>query len=151
LKLGWVTASLLAGKLQASRRQNALTRALQEYGRLVKTIFILRYLESEEYRRRITTQLNKGESMHALRRFLVFANDGQLRRRQPQPLQPDRALRRLLSSCYGNPRSARAPSMTTSPTTSTAGTPRSRARATNRRPPPSLPHFFPLSYTGPAR
>jgi TnpA family transposase len=83
LKLGWVTASLLVGKLQARRRHNALTRALQEYGRLVKTIFILRYLESEEYRRRITAQLNKGESLHALRRFLVFANEGQLRRRQP--------------------------------------------------------------------
>ena len=47
LKRGWVTASLLIGKLQSYPRKNRLTRALQEYGRLVKTIFILRYLESE--------------------------------------------------------------------------------------------------------
>jgi TnpA family transposase len=42
LKLGWVTASLFIAKLQSFRRQNVLTRALQEYGRLNKTIFILR-------------------------------------------------------------------------------------------------------------
>jgi len=44
LKLGWVTASLFIGKLQSFPQQNALLKALQEYGRLVKTIFILRYL-----------------------------------------------------------------------------------------------------------
>jgi TnpA family transposase len=35
LKRGWVTASLLIGKLQSYRRKNTLTRALQEYGRLI--------------------------------------------------------------------------------------------------------------------
>jgi TnpA family transposase len=55
LKLGWVTASLLIGKLRSYPRQNRLSRALQEYGRLLKTIFILRYLESADYRRRILT------------------------------------------------------------------------------------------------
>jgi len=34
LKRGWVTASLFISKLQAYPRQNVLTRALQEYGRL---------------------------------------------------------------------------------------------------------------------
>lgn len=85
-KLGWVTASLFISKLQSFPQQNALTRSLQEYGRLVKTIFILRYLDSEEYRRRISTQLNKGERLHDLRRFLFFANLGQIRRRQDEDL-----------------------------------------------------------------
>jgi TnpA family transposase len=83
LKLGWVTASLLISKLQAFPRQNALTRALQEYGRLPKTLFVLRYLRSEAYRQQIGIQLNKGEALHALRRFLFFANRGRIRRRQP--------------------------------------------------------------------
>lgn len=82
LKLGWVTASLLIGKLQSFPRQNALAGALQEYGRLVKTLFILRYLQDETLRRRINLQLNKGESLHALRRFIFFANLGRLYRRQ---------------------------------------------------------------------
>jgi TnpA family transposase len=84
LKLGWVTASLLISKLQSYPRQNTLTRALQEYGRLIKTIFILRYLESEDYRRRINAQLNKGESLHSLREFLFFANRGKVRRKQEE-------------------------------------------------------------------
>ncbi len=82
LKLGWVTASLFITRLQASPRQNALAVALKEHGRLIKTLYALRYYGSEDYRRRIHRQLNKGESLHALRRFLFFGNEGQLRRRQ---------------------------------------------------------------------
>lgn len=40
MKLGHTTASLLIAKLYASTRQNSLTRALQEYGRLVRTIYL---------------------------------------------------------------------------------------------------------------
>lgn len=82
LKLGWVTASLFIGKLQSFPRQNILAGALQEYGRLIKTLFILRYLQNETYRRRINLQLNKGEALHALRRFIFFANQGKLRQHQ---------------------------------------------------------------------
>jgi len=82
IKLGWVTASLFISKLQSYPRQNVLTKALQEYGHLSKTIFILKYLESEKYRRRIGTQLNKGEALHALRQFLLFANEGKIRKAQ---------------------------------------------------------------------
>ncbi len=37
-----------------------------------------------DYRRRINTQLNKGEALHALRQFLFFANQGYIRRHQPE-------------------------------------------------------------------
>ena len=72
LKLGWVTASLFIAKLRSFRRQNVLTRALQEYGRLNKTIFILRYLLDEPYQRRIGAQINKGEALHALVDFSLW-------------------------------------------------------------------------------
>jgi TnpA family transposase len=39
LKLGWVTASLVIEKLQASKNKGELAKALQEYGRLIKGIF----------------------------------------------------------------------------------------------------------------
>jgi TnpA family transposase len=83
LKLGWVTASLLISKLHAMPKHNRLVKSLQEYGRLVKTNFILRYLGSEEFRRQINRQLNKGEALHALRRFLFVANEAQIRKRHP--------------------------------------------------------------------
>jgi TnpA family transposase len=76
LKRGYVTASLLISKLQASPRQNQLTKLLQEYRRLVKTIFILRYLEDKALCQRVHTQLNKGEALHQLRKFLFFVRDG---------------------------------------------------------------------------
>ena len=56
LKLGWVTASLLISKLQAGARENVLSRALRDLGRLVKTQFILRWIENPDYRRRIHRQ-----------------------------------------------------------------------------------------------
>jgi TnpA family transposase len=73
LKLGWVTASLFISKLQSFPQQNELTSSFAEYGRMIKTIFILRYLMNQPYRRKINSQLNKGERLHDLRRFLFFA------------------------------------------------------------------------------
>ena len=76
LNRGYVTASLLISRLQAYPRQGQLPKLLQEYGRLVKTIFVLRYLEDEALRRRVHAQLNKGEKLHELRKFLFFAHEG---------------------------------------------------------------------------
>jgi TnpA family transposase len=98
LKLGWVAASLMLNKLQTVPRKNRLARALQEYGRLVKTLFILRYLTHEDYRRRIETQLNKGEGLHALRRFLFLGNWGRLRKGQPE----EHALQALMLTLVTN-------------------------------------------------
>jgi TnpA family transposase len=80
LKTGWVTASLFISKLQSFPRQNSLMEVLQEYGKLCKTIFILKYVLSEEYRRRIEVQLNKGENLHFLREYILFAQHGHLRK-----------------------------------------------------------------------
>lgn len=82
LKQGWVTASLLISKLQRYRRRNALLGALLEHGRLIKSLHIVRCLDSPDHRRGIGRQLNKGESLHDLRGFLFFANEGEIRRAQ---------------------------------------------------------------------
>jgi TnpA family transposase len=80
MKLGHVTASLLVQQLQAYPQQNALAQALQEYGRLVRTLHVLRWYANTEDRRRVMRQLNKGEALHDLRASLMIANKGQLRR-----------------------------------------------------------------------
>jgi TnpA family transposase len=41
--------------------------------------YILRYIHVEELRRRVQLQLNRGESRHALARWLFFANRGEFR------------------------------------------------------------------------
>lgn len=81
LKFGHATASLLVGKLSAAGRQNALAAALKEYGAARRTIYAARYLTDPEYRRRISRQLNKGESLHALKRDLLYAHEGIIRGR----------------------------------------------------------------------
>jgi len=91
LKYGHATASLVVGKLHASSRRSALAQALVEFGGLQRTIYALRYLADEAYRRRITRQLNKGESLHSLRRDLFFAHEGTVRRRH-RDQQTDQAL-----------------------------------------------------------
>ncbi len=81
LKFGHATASLLVGKLSASSRQNSLAAALKEYGALRRTIYTARYLSDPAYRRKISRQLNKGESLHALKRDLLYAHEGTIRAR----------------------------------------------------------------------
>ena len=84
LKFGHATASRLVGKLSASSRQNALAAALKEYGALRRTIYAARYLSDPAYRRKIARQLNKGESLHALKRGLLYAHEGAVRARHLQ-------------------------------------------------------------------
>jgi TnpA family transposase len=91
LKFGHATASLVVGKLSASGPQNTLAAALKEYGLLRRTIYAARYLSDEAYRRRITRQLNKGESLHALRRDLCYAHEGKVRHRHHED-QAEQAL-----------------------------------------------------------
>lgn len=79
ITLGWVTASLLVQKLQAYPQHNALARALQDFGRLARTLPLFRWYAYAEDRRRFLRQRNKGEALHDLRAFLMVANPGQLR------------------------------------------------------------------------
>ncbi len=82
IKLGWVTASLFISKLKSYPQQNVLTKVIQEYGRLIKSIYIPSYICEPKLQRRVSTQLNKGESIHDLRRFLFFANEGKIKKSQ---------------------------------------------------------------------
>ncbi len=79
-----MTASLLISKLQSYPRQNNLMYVQQAYGQLIKTIFILKYLLSKPYRRKISTQLIKGEQLHNLRLYLWFGSDGIIRKKQEE-------------------------------------------------------------------
>ena len=49
---------------------------------MVKTLFILRYLQRPELRKRVGGQLNKSESLQGLRDTVYFAHHGDVRHRQ---------------------------------------------------------------------
>ena len=81
LKLGVVRAADLTRVLQTNDRPTRLARALQELGRLIKTLYLLRFIDDEAYRRRILVQLNRGEGRHQLARALFHGKRGELRQR----------------------------------------------------------------------
>ena len=52
-----------------------------EVGRVNKTLYLLNYIDDEEYRRRILTQLNRGEGRHAVARAICYGQRGEIRKR----------------------------------------------------------------------
>ena len=72
-------AHVVVQRLAGSSPSDRVARALKALGRVVKTIYILRYLHEEDVRRRVQLQLNRGESRHDLARWLFFANQGEFR------------------------------------------------------------------------
>lgn len=72
-------AHLVVRRLTGSAPSNRLAKALTALGRIVKTVYILRYIQDEVLRRRVQRQLNRGESRHDLARWLFFANRGEFR------------------------------------------------------------------------
>lgn len=99
IKDGLVSSSLILSKLGSYSRQNSLAKALQEMGRIEKTIFILRYATDNVLRRRILVGLNKGEAMNGLARAVFFGKQGELRERDLQDqLQRASALNILINA-----------------------------------------------------
>lgn len=81
LQLGTVQASSVMRTLQIHDRPTKLAQAVAELGRIDKTLHSLSYIDDEARRRRILTQLNRGESRHALARALFHGKRGELRQR----------------------------------------------------------------------
>ena len=72
------TCSTCSGTAAESTPQSPLAAALGEYGRIVRTNFLLGYCADPAERARIAGQLNKGETLHALRRHLVIGSRAQI-------------------------------------------------------------------------
>lgn len=81
LMLGVYHVESLVRTLQRGSRPTPLARALIELGRIIKTRYLLAYLDDESYRRRILTQLNRGEGRNGLARKVFFGQRGELRQR----------------------------------------------------------------------
>ena len=78
LKAGTVAPSAMLKRLAAYQRQNQLDLALQELGRIERTLFMLDWLESPELRRRCHAGLNKSEQRHALAQVVCTFKQGRI-------------------------------------------------------------------------
>jgi TnpA family transposase len=84
---GTVAPSVMLKKLAAYRRQNQLDLALQELGRIERTLFTLDWLESPELRQRCQAGLNKSEQRHYLAQEICTFNQGRIAERSTEAQQ----------------------------------------------------------------
>jgi TnpA family transposase len=87
LALKTTTQSIIVGKLSAHSRKNRTRRALWEYNNLIKSLYLLEYIDSPPLRQNVQRALNRGESYHKLRRAVSYANFGKLRFKTEQEQQ----------------------------------------------------------------
>jgi TnpA family transposase len=78
LKAGTVLPSAMLKRLAAFQRQNKLDLALQELGRIERTLFMLDWLESPQLRQLCQAGLNKSEQRHALAQVICTFKQGRI-------------------------------------------------------------------------
>ncbi len=81
VKTGAIPPELSMRRLAAWPKQNLIAAGMREYGRIVRTLFILDWIENPELRRQATQELNKGEARNTLARAVFFHRLGELRER----------------------------------------------------------------------
>ena len=67
--------------LHRGKKPSTIAKAIGELGRITKTLYLLNYVDDETYRRRILTQLNRGEGRHSLARTVFHGRRGEVRQR----------------------------------------------------------------------
>jgi TnpA family transposase len=78
LKASHVAPSIMLRRLAAYERQNQIDIALQEIGKIERTLFMLDWLENPSLRRRCQAGLNKSEQRHALTQAICTFRQGRI-------------------------------------------------------------------------
>lgn len=78
IKLRYASASQSFKRLNSYSKQHSLYKALKEFGRLRKTLFILHYMQAVEFRQDIEKQLNRGENSNKFSKAIAFGNNQEI-------------------------------------------------------------------------
>ena len=79
IKTKAVTASQIFSRLNSYTKEPLLYKALKEFGRIIKTIYILTYIDDPLLRRQIEKQLNTIELSNKFAKAVFFANSQEFR------------------------------------------------------------------------
>ncbi len=93
------TQSIIIGKLSAHARKNKTKRALWEYDNIIRSLYLLDYVDSPPLRRQVQKALNRTESYHKLRRAIAIANGGKLQFRTETEQEIWNECSRLIANC----------------------------------------------------
>jgi TnpA family transposase len=83
IQSGRVSPSWVLARLNRYSRRNRLYLAFQELGRVVRTVYLLRWIADEALRAGVTDGANKVESFHEFSDFLNFGSRGVLKTNDP--------------------------------------------------------------------
>jgi TnpA family transposase len=78
IKLKEHRPSTILKRLNAEENPHQLQLALQAFGKIIKSIFILKYIDDVELRQTIEKQLNKGELANSFGNAVSFANNREI-------------------------------------------------------------------------
>ena len=79
LALKTTSQSVIVSKLSSHRRQNRTKQALWEFEHIIRSLYLLDYVDSPLLRRNVHRALNRGEAYHRLRRAIGYAHGGRFR------------------------------------------------------------------------
>ena len=99
LALKTTTQNIIVRKLSAFALKNKTRRALWEYDHILRSLYLLDYIDSAPLRRNVQRALNRGENYHQLRRAISYANFGKLRFKTEHDQQIWGECARLITNC----------------------------------------------------
>lgn len=99
LALKTTTQSVIVNKLSAHPRKGKTQRALWEYDNIIRSLYLLNFVDSPPLRQNVQRALNRGENYHQLRRAVSYANFGKLRLKSEEEQQIWSECSRLLTNC----------------------------------------------------
>ena len=99
LALKTTTQSIIIGKLSTYARKNKTKRALWEYDNIIKSLYLLNYVDIPALRCNVEQAMNRGENYHQLHRAVSFANFGKLRFKNEYEHQIWNECGRLIANC----------------------------------------------------
>ena len=84
IKAGKILPSTLLRKLGNNSRKNRLYRAFRELGRVVRTVFLLKYISDIELREQIGATTNKVEAYNGFSKWSFFGGEGVIAENEPE-------------------------------------------------------------------
>jgi TnpA family transposase len=99
IKLKKTTASDIFRRLNSYSKQHSLYQALKAFGQIIKSLFILRYIDDLELRRAIEKQLNKVELVNKFTRAVAVGNPNEFTQVEKQEQEIAEACNRLIKNC----------------------------------------------------
>jgi TnpA family transposase len=84
IKSGKISSDMLLRKLGNYSRKNKLYQAFRELGRVIRTIFLLRFISDPKFRQQITAMTNKVEAYHGFSKWFCFGGEGVIASNDPE-------------------------------------------------------------------